>query len=798
MADAKISEKRWDKAFESEIYEKWKKDKAYKFDKNSKKKVYSIDTPPPYVNSPIHLGHATTYALMDMFARYKRMKGFNVLFPLGLDRNGLPIEMAAEKKFGVKLTETPREEFLGYCEKILGESSDISTESFLRLGISFNSWDVGNKLGDMYHTDSDDYRTLTQSTFIDLWKKGLIYEDKRINNWCPGCQTTLADCEIEYKEISTFFNDIKFTVKGTGEEMVIGTTRPELVCSCGMVIFNPEDKRYKHLDGKTAITPVFNKEVPIRAHPFADMDKGTGLVMMCSAGDTTDIRFFREMGLKPVISINMDGTMNKNAGFLSGMKVRDARLKMVETLKEKGLHVAAKRIKHRTPVCERSKDEVEFIEMSELYMKQVDFKKDMAKIAKGLNFYSENSRKILLDWIDGVSIDWPISRRRYYATPIPLWYCEGCGEVIVPEKSDALYNTWKDKCPVEKCHKCGGSKFKGDERVFDTWFDSSNSPLYILKYMRDDKFFNKHMPCSLRPQGKEIVRTWLYYTLLKGYHLLDKPIFNDVFVHFHILDEKGIKMSKSLGNVVDPREILEKFGAEPFRLWATVEGNLDKTDFRCSYDRIDGAGKTLAKLWNVSRFISMFEAKDDVKAEFNEIDLWIRGEMSRLVELADDRFTKYDFHKPMIEIKHFIWETFSSHYLELVKNRAYNSEGKFTAGEQRGAVDTLNYCLDMILKITAPVLPFLTYKIYMELNGCDIHFEDFPVAGKVLKSKFVTEDIVALNGAIWKAKQGAGLSLKSDVSEVVMPLKFKAVEKEIMLTHNIKKIGYGDDVKVTV
>ncbi|MCK4928091.1 MAG: class I tRNA ligase family protein, partial [Candidatus Aenigmarchaeota archaeon] len=333
---------------------------------------------------------------------------------------------------------------------------------------------------------------------------------------------------------------------------VIGTTRPELVCSCGMVIFNPEDKRYKHLDGKTAITPVFGKEVPIKAHPSAEIEKGTGLVMMCSAGDTTDIRFFREMGLKPIISIDRDGTMNENAGFLSGLKVRDARLKMVEKLKEEGLHVGAKRTTHRTPVCERSKDEVEFIEMSELYLKQVDFKKDMVKIAKKLNFYSENSRKILLDWIDGVSIDWPISRRRYYATPIPLWYCDKCGEVIVPEKGK-LYNPWKEKCPVGKCPKCGASDFKGDERVFDTWFDSSNSPLYVLKYSKDDAFFKKSMPCSLRPQGKEIVRTWLYYTLLKGYLLLDRPIFEDVFVHFHILDDKGIKMSKSLGNVLDPR-----------------------------------------------------------------------------------------------------------------------------------------------------------------------------------------------------------------------------------------------------
>ncbi|MCK5062620.1 MAG: class I tRNA ligase family protein, partial [Candidatus Aenigmarchaeota archaeon] len=324
-----------------------------------------------------------------------------------------------------------------------------------------------------------------------------------------------------------------------------------------------------------------------------------------------------------------------------------------------------------------------------------------------------------------------------------------------------------------------------------------NSPLYVLKYSKDDAFFKKSMPCSLRPQGKEIVRTWLYYTLLKGYLLLDRPIFEDVFVHFHILDDKGIKMSKSLGNVLDPREILDKYGAEPFRLWAAVEGNLDRTDFRCSYDRIDGAGKTLAKLWNVSRFISMFDAGSG-KAELNDLDLWIRAEVSRLVKLADREYAEYNFHKPMVEIKHFIWETFSSHYLELVKNRAYNSEGKFSLEEQRGAVSTLNYCLETVLKVVSPVIPFLSYKVYMELKGEDVHGLEFPSAEKAGKTVLGTDDIAALNGAVWKAKKDAGLSLKSEVSEVVMPSIFKGVEKEIMLTHNVKKIKYGKVVGVKV
>ena len=793
MTEPKIIEKRWDKEFEPEIYKVWKESKLYQFEKNSKKKTYSIDTPPPYVNTPIHIGHAATYVLMDMFARFKRMNNFNVLFPLGLDRNGLPIEVAAEKKFNIKLTETPREKFIEYCHKVLEESSMTSTDSFLKLGISFNSWEKGNNIGDVYETDSDEYRTLTQGTFIDMWKKGLIYEDERINNYCPGCQTTLADAEIDYEDLPTTFNDIIFKIKETGEEMIIGTTRPELVCTCGMVIYNPDDERYKHLEGKTAVTPIFNKEVPIKAHPYARIDKGTGLVMMCSAGDLTDIRFFREQGLNPIIAINKDGTMNKHAGLLEGLKVKEAREKMIKELKEKKLLVHQKKTTHRTPICERSKDPIEFIAMKEFYVKQVEFKKKMKKLAEELNFYAPQSRQILLNWIDSVSIDWPISRRRYYATEVPLWYCE-CGEVILPEKGK-YYQPWKENPPIKKCPKCGGNKFKGEERVFDTWFDSSISPLYILKYNQDDKFFKMNSPCSLRPQGKEIIRTWLYYTVLKCYLLTNKLIFNDVWIHYHIIDDKGYKLSKSKGNIIDPQEVLKKYGGEPFRLWAAIEGNLEKIDFRCSFDRIEGAGKTLTKLWNVARFISMFEGKKKPK-ELQPLDKWIIQELNELITFSKGQYFDYDFHNPAIKLKHFLWETFSSHYLELVKNRAYNQDNKYSQEEQDSALYTLHYCLDILLKLLAPIIPFITYKLYQELKNEDIHFTSFPEVKKEYGSQFTTEELSELNSNIWKAKKDNDLSLKGEVVKAIIPKKFEVIENDLINTHNIRKLEYGDKVEI--
>src|SRR3989344_5595217 len=790
----KLKEKNWSKELEKPIYESWKRSKCYKFDKRTKKPIYSIDTPPPYINTPVHIGQATTYILMDMFARFKRMTNYEVLFPLGLDKNGLPIEIATEKKFGINLTETPREKFLLYCKKLLDEAGSVTIDSFLRLGISFNSYEKGNSIGEIYETDSKDYRVLTQNTFIDLWNKNLIYEDERITNWDPELQTSIADSEIEYKDLASTFNDIKFKVKETGEWIVIGTTRPELVCTCGMVVFNPKDKRYKYLQGKTAVTPLFKREVPIKAHPLAEIDKGTGLVMMCSAGDLSDIRFFREMNLDPIIAIEKDGTMNHHADFLKGLKVKEARQKMIEELKKNNLLVKQTQTTHRTPVSERSGAEIEFIEMKEFYLKQLNVKKKLKEIAQKPHFYEENSRRVLLDWIDSLATDWPISRRRYYATEIPLWYCKDCEHIIVPKKGK-YYQPWKQKPPQKNCPKCKSKEFVGEIRVFDTWFDSSISPLYILMYERDKAFFKKSSPCSLRPQGKEISRTWLYYTLLKCYLLTGKPIFKDVWINYHIVDENGYKMSKSKGNVINPEEILDKFGAEPFRLWSAIEGNLTKTDFRCSFDRIEGAGKTLTKLWNLAKFISMFPEKKSTN--LTELDRWIISEMNKLIIFSKKHYEKYNFHDPAIKIRHFIWETFASHYMELAKNRTYNSTKYFTKQEQDSACYTLHYCLDNLLKLLAPIIPMLAYKIYKDLRKRDIHFEKFPTDTKEYKVAFSTKDIEELNRKIWKSKRDKGLSLRDEIKLLCVLKKFKNIEKDLVKTHNAKELKFGNELNIS-
>jgi len=799
MAETSLKEiKNWNIEIEKQITNKWKKSELFNFNPKTKKKIYSIDTPPPYINSPIHMGHAVTYCFMDMIARFKRMKGFEVLFPLGMDRNGLPIEMAAEKKFNISPFKVGREKFIEYCEKLLNETSAESVDSFAKLGISFSSYKEGNSVGEVYNTDSPEYRALTQATFIDLYKKGLIYEDTRINNWDPKLQTTISDSEIDYKEIPSTFNYIKWKVKETNEEIIIGTTRPELICTCGMIIFNPDDKRFKHLDGKTAISPIFKKEIKIKSHPLAQIEKGTGIAMMCSAGDLSDIQFFREQNLIPIIAINKDGTMNKNAGFLDGLKVKEARQKIIEELKSKNLLVKQEQISHRTPISERSKAEIEFIEMPEFYLKQLEFKEDIKKISKKINFYPQESKKILDSWIDAVSIDWPISRRRYYATEVPLWYSEDKKLIVIPKQGNYV-RPWKqqpqkDSEVFQNNKKIGyvkdfpKTKWVGETRVFDTWMDSSISELNLIKYKTNPEFFKKAYPVSLRPQGKEIVRTWLYYTILRGYLETKNPCFKDVWIHQHILDEKGRKMSKSEGNIINPQDILNEDGAEALRFWSAIEGDLSKGDFVCSREKIRAEKKTINKILNVSKFVMLFEKPELKQKDLTTTDSLFIKFIDGITKRTEEFYENYDFNHPAQELRRFLWDVFASNYIELVKSRAYNEDKNFSEQESNSAKYTLHYLLERFLFLIYPIIPQIATTIANEKN-IDLLNSEWPKTKTEKDTSEITKNsvdkIINFNSEVWKIKKEKGISLREHLENIKIPQELKSFEKDLKSCHKI-------------
>ena len=788
----KLSEiKNWSVGIETEITEEWKTSEMFSFNENTKKPIYSIDTPPPYINLPIHIGQATTYALMDMFARYRRMKGYEVLFPLGLDRNGLPIEIAAEKRFNISAFKVNREEFITKCEQMLQETSTETMDSFARLGISFTSYKHGSHLGSVYLTDSPEYRALTQATFIELYKKGMIYENTMVSNWDPKLRTTVADSEIEYVDLKSLFVHVQWKVKETNEIITIATTRPELIATCAMVIYNPEDERYKHLEGKTAVTPIFGKEVKIIAHPFAQIEKGTGIVMMCSAGDLTDIRFFREMKLDVVIAIEKDGTMNDSAGFLKGLKVRDARQKMIEELKEKGLVIKEEEIMHRTPISERSKAEIEFIAMPELYLRQLDIKEKLLKLQKHMNFYPEDARHILENWIEQISIDWPISRRRFYSTEVPLWYS---GDAVAIPKPGKYIRPWKDAPPpdadvmkhgkvISKVSDMKDAKWIGETRVLDTWFDSSISELFISGYKSNEKLFKAAYPVSLRPQGKEIVRTWLYYTVLRGYIETGKLCFDDIWVNQHVVDANGVKMSKSLGNVINPHDILKEFGAEAFRLWTASEGDISRQDISFTKEKVNGEQKTINKLLNASRFVWLFPSPS-TEPVLTELDKLFIDCVEDLTAQADKYYDVYDFYHPSLRLKGFLWNEFASNYLEMVKERAYNNKKHFSPREQESAHFTLHYLMKRLILLLYPVIPQVCSVLGAEY-GIQMHTAEFPNPKKASTDFSKLEKLMVFNSTIWKAKKDRKLSLNSHISGIKVPEDLREFEKDLVACHHL-------------
>ncbi len=777
--------KSWDKSIEREVARRWEERGIanFPFNARSSKPLFVMDTPPPYPSGrPWHVGGASHYAQIDMIARSARMRGFEVLFPIGIDRNGLPVELYAEKKYNVSIRTTPREKFLELCSVAL---DDLELEMVTTLKLMGFSADFSKK----YRTDDVTYRALTQATFIDEWKRGKIYTGKRPSNYCIDCGTTIADAEIVYEDLPTKLAFFRFKVlDDSGSEIAsvpIASTRPELICSCQAVIVNPEDERYKHLVGKQALVTLYDRRVPILAHPSAKPEFGTGALMVCSYGDYTDVQHFRELGLNEIIAIGQDGRMLEAAGpFLAGLRIKQARAKMIELLRERGNLDKVEEITHRTPMCERSKTPIEIIPMEEYYLKVVETKEKLREIARSLRFHPEMHRTILLNWIE-VALDWPISRRRFYGTEVPVWYCSRCGEPYVPPPGP-YYQPWKEGPPGNPaCGTCGGREFRGDLRTFDTWMDSSISALFVTKYGRDANFFAMTYPTTIRPQGKDIIRTWLHYSIFRCFDLTGKVPWSDVWITGWGLDERGERMSKSKGNVIDPIQMLEKYGAESFRLWTASEVSVG-SDYTCSEQKISTPGKFLNKLWNVSKFIAGFPIPDESNPPIAPADRWILAELSDLTRECISGYEDYNFFVPSNKVRDFAWNTFAAHYIELAKGRAYGAG--FTREESLAARYTLHRCLRSILLLLAPICPFITDEIWSRLysrDGKSIHEQEFPRPTEFdEKDLSIGKALIEFNSNVWNEKKSKGLSLKDPIS-VMVPAELSQFERDLRAMHNL-------------
>ncbi|HEV8386837.1 MAG TPA: valine--tRNA ligase [Nitrososphaera sp.] len=778
--EPKIQSTSWNPEIEKSILARWEENDTYRFAVERERPAFVIDTPPPYPSGrPWHIGAAAHYAQIDMIARTARMNGNNVLFPIGIDRNGLPVEIYTEKKHKVRMRQMDRQKFLDLCKVALDDLEAEMIQIMKSMGLSGN-------FRQHYRTDSDEYRALTQSTFIELWKRGLVYLANRPNNYCPDCGTTIADAEIIHDEIPTKLVYMKFRVKETGDILIIASTRPELLFACQAIIVNPEDQRYKPLQGKHAVLPLFNREVEIRPHHSAKPEFGSGAVMVCSYGDQNDVQVFRELGLKEIVALNENGVTTAAAGPYQGLRVNQARNKIIEDLGGAGLMEKQESIMHRTPLCERSKTPIEIIPLQDYYVKQLEFVPQLRELAHKLKFHPDMHRQILLSWLDSVAIDWPVSRRRFYGTEIPIWYCTKCKEPNLPSPGK-YYRPWKEKPPFERCQKCGGTEFTGEERTFDTWMDSSISPLYVTGYGRENELFGYGYPTSLRPQAKDIIRTWLHYTMLRCVQLTGKMPWTDAWIMGYGVDEKGEKMSKSKGNVIDPFPVMQKYGADTFRFWSASEANLGY-DFRCSEQRIAGSQKFLSKLWNVGRFLSSFQIITEMPEKLEPTDKWILGELAKLEQECRRGYDEYNFFVPANAIRDFTWNVFAPHYVEMVKGRVYSPEND---QGHKSALYTLHRCLSGILLLIAPITPFISDELWTKIySDKSVHLqkiyrEEKPDAEMASYTKQITE----FNSLVWNKKKetikdGKPLSLKDPI-DITIPPELAPFKDDLKAMHNL-------------
>jgi len=826
MAKPTITDKRWSIDLEKRIQEAHYADASaynerYGFKPESGREIFVIDTPPPYPSGTWHIGAVAQYSMIDVIARSQRLLGKEVYFPWGVDRNGINIEFTVEKNTGRKMKTYDRAEFLQLCQETIEEFTQAMRKTASRVGLSCD-------FSREYLTDAPDYRAVTQAIFVDLFKRGDIIEDLRPNIYDPVEGTTIADAEVERLQRKTQLVDVKWSTD-TGEELVISTTRPELICACGVVVVHPEDTRYAHLVGQKAILPVAvdgrSTEVEILTHPSVKSEFGSGILMVCSFGDQNDVAVFREMGLTPFQAIDLEGCMTSIAGPLSGLKVKDAREAVIAQLETAGRIVNIEVRDQEVPVSERGKNPVEIILLKEWYVRQTHIQDRMREHAEEINFIPPRNKQFLLDWMENVSIDWPISRRRWYHTEIPIWYSEDSTKIIIPPPgtyvqpwcqeppagSVVLDRDNRDELGLYEEIRGTLGKISGEEKVFDTWMDSSNSNLFVSGYLNDPSTFEKAFPTGIRPQGKEIVRTWLYYTLLKSTLLMDKPGFQNVWIDGLGMDPWGRKMSKSLGNGIDADSVLEcgaggrtgawrvkgpdksvqlkanKIGSECFRLWKACDAQVGD-DFHINPEEIEAKYfGVLTKIFNVARFASQFPVPADMQQVPSDLcagDKWILSEFAQVLEDVEKCWQEVDIFTATRTIKNFATDVLPSHWLEMAKGRLY--EGDLNAAW------TIHRIVKDLLTIFSPVCPFFTHHLSETLYGeSAVDIRAYPQSQienneEAARLRMLTGALCDFNSETWRAKKDQGLSLNAEIEGISVPTELSEFSPELTAMHKLQ------------
>lgn len=698
-----------------EIEKKWQKKWAemgiYHFDwKDEKRPAFSIDTPPPYPSGEFHMGLVLNWTYFDMVARYKRMRGYNVYFPQGWDCHGLPTEVEVEKRHKIKKTDLPPDKFRKLCEEHVNKYIHLMKEAIISLGCS-TDWATE------YKTMDPDYWRRTQLSFILLYDKGFIYRGKHPINWCPRCETAIADAEVEHESRMAKLHYIKFKLEN-GDFLQIATTRPELLPACVAVAVNPDDERYKQYVGKNIYVPATNRKVKIISDELVDPKFGTGVVMVCTYGDKADVKMVAKHHLPVIIVIDDRGTMNKNAGKYEGMAIEEAKKAITNDLKNNGLLEKVESLGQEVGACWRCHTPIEILEREQWFMKTRILTEDVEKNALEIKWYPDYMKHRLINWAKSLDWDWVISRQRVFATPIPIWYCQKCNEIIVA-KADWVPIDPKIQNPkIDKCPRCGSNRFKPEKDVLDTWFDSSIS-CAVHAGWPDKNDWHRLFPADMHPSGVDIIRTWAYYLMVRHLALFNEKPYKSCLINGMVLGTDGRMMHKSLGNYVASSEVFSKYGADATRQWA-AGGGATGSDITFRWPEVEYGRRFLTKLWNAARFVStqLKDYKHNKESGLQLLDRWIISKTEKLTLRVTDAFEKCQFNMAMEEIRNFTWHVFCDQYLEAVKDRLYKPE--LYGEEARKATQfTLYMVLYRIIQLLAPIMPHLTEEIYQTMYAED-------------------------------------------------------------------------------
>lgn len=689
------------KDIEEKLYQKWLDNKYFHAEVDRSKKPFTIVIPPPNITGQLHMGHALDNTLQDILIRFKRMQGYNTLWQPGTDHASIATEVKIIeqlKKEGIRKEDLGREGFLERAWKWKEEYGGRIISQLKKMGSSCD-WDRER------FTMDEGCSKAVNKVFVDLYKKGYIYKGSKIINWCPVCHTSISDAEVEHEEQEGHFWHIKYPIVGEDGYVEIATTRPETMLGDTAVAVNPEDDRYKHLIGKKVILPIVNREIPVIADEYVDMEFGTGVVKITPAHDPNDFEVGKRHNLPEINIMNDDATINENGGKYAGMDRYEARKAIVEELKDLSLLVKIEKHIHNVGTHDRCHTTIEPMIKPQWFVKMDELIKPAIEAVKSgeIEIIPDRFDKIYFNWTDNIR-DWCISRQLWWGHRIPAYYCDTCGEITVSEQEPS-------KCPV-----CGSTNLRQDEDTLDTWFSSALWPFSTLGWPEKTEELDYFYPTDVLITGYDIIFFWVIRMVFSGYAHMGKKPFHKVLIHGLVRDSQGRKMSKSLGNGIDPLEVIDKYGADALR-FTLITGNAPGNDMRFYWERVEASRNFANKVWNASRFIMMNLEKATLTETIDNnlltpADRWILSKANTLVKEVTDNLETYEIGIAAQKIYDFIWEEFCDWYIEMVKPRLYNDEDDTKAA----ALWTLQHVLTISLKLLHPYMPFVTEEIFCTLQ----------------------------------------------------------------------------------